>query len=33
MAATDKEVETTGFLGWIDRRFPLTSTWKAHVYE
>jgi ubiquinol-cytochrome c reductase cytochrome b subunit len=33
MAATDKEVETTGFLGWIDRRFPLTSTWKAHVSE
>ena len=33
MAATDKEVETTGFLGWIDRRFPLTSTWKTHVSE
>jgi ubiquinol-cytochrome c reductase cytochrome b subunit len=33
MAATDHEVETTGFLGWIDRRFPLTSTWKKHVSE
>src|ERR1700712_4255116 len=33
MATTDKDVETSGFLGWIDRRFPLTSTWKAHVSE
>lgn len=33
MATADKDVETTGFLGWIDRRFPLTSTWKKHVTE
>ena len=28
-----KTVETTGLLGWIDRRFPLTSLWKAHLSE
>lgn len=22
-----------GLLDWIDARFPLTSTWKAHVSE
>ena len=26
-------METTGLVGWIDRRFPLTSTWKKHVSE
>jgi ubiquinol-cytochrome c reductase cytochrome b subunit len=26
-------VEAPGLLGWIDRRFPLTATWKAHVSE
>jgi ubiquinol-cytochrome c reductase cytochrome b subunit len=31
--ATDKQVETAGLTGWIDRRFPLTSTLKAHVTE
>lgn len=31
--AGEKHVETTGLLGWIDRRFPVTSTWKAHVSE
>ena len=31
--AGDKTVETTGFLGWIDRRFPLTSAYKAHLSE
>ncbi len=31
--AGDKTVETTGLVGWIDRRFPLTSTLKAHVTE
>ena len=31
--AGDKTVETTGLLGWIDRRFPLTSTYKAHLSE
>ena len=33
MATADKEVETTGLTGWIDRRFPMTSTWKKHVSE
>ena len=31
--AGDKTVETTGLIGWIDRRFPLTSTYKAHLSE
>jgi ubiquinol-cytochrome c reductase cytochrome b subunit len=31
--ADEKPVETTGLLGWIDRRFPLTSTYKAHLSE
>jgi ubiquinol-cytochrome c reductase cytochrome b subunit len=31
--AGDKVIETTGLVGWIDRRFPLTSTLKAHVTE
>ncbi|RAS27180.1 cytochrome bc complex cytochrome b subunit [Paraburkholderia bryophila] len=31
--AIEHEVETTGLVGWIDRRFPLTSTWKKHVSE
>jgi ubiquinol-cytochrome c reductase cytochrome b subunit len=29
----DKIVETTGILGWVDKRFPLTSTLKAHITE
>ncbi len=29
----EKKVETTGLLGWIDARFPLTDTWKAHLSE
>ncbi len=29
----EKTVETTGLLGWLDRRFPVTSTWKAHLSE
>jgi ubiquinol-cytochrome c reductase cytochrome b subunit len=33
MATTDKNVDTTGVLGWVDQRFPLTSTWKAHLSE
>ena len=33
MATTEKEVETTGLTSWIDRRFPMTATWKAHVSE
>jgi len=31
--AADKKVETTGLLGWVDQRFPLTSTLKAHITE
>ncbi|HEY2019902.1 MAG TPA: cytochrome bc complex cytochrome b subunit, partial [Paraburkholderia sp.] len=31
--ASEHEVETTGLTGWIDRRFPMTSTWKKHVSE
>ncbi|MCE2679297.1 MAG: cytochrome bc complex cytochrome b subunit [Burkholderiales bacterium] len=31
--AAEKQVETTGLLGWIDQRFPLTSTYKAHLSE
>ena len=33
MATDNKEVSTTGFMGWVDQRFPLTSTWKKHVSE
>lgn len=29
--AKEKVVETTGFLGWVDRRFPLTSMWNDHL--
>jgi len=25
--------KTTGFLGWIDDRFPLTKLWKDHISE
>ena len=31
--AGEKNVETKGLLGWVDARFPLTSTWKAHLSE
>jgi ubiquinol-cytochrome c reductase cytochrome b subunit len=31
--AGDKTVETTGLMGWIDQRFPLTSTIKGHLSE
>ena len=31
--AGEKSVDTTGLLGWIDRRFPASSTLKAHVSE
>uniref|UniRef100_UPI003340A244 cytochrome b n=1 Tax=Castellaniella defragrans TaxID=75697 RepID=UPI003340A244 len=29
----EKNVETTGLLGWVDRRFPLTSMFKEHMSE
>jgi ubiquinol-cytochrome c reductase cytochrome b subunit len=25
--------QTTGFLGWIDKRFPLTKVWNEHLAE
>jgi ubiquinol-cytochrome c reductase cytochrome b subunit len=31
--AGEKTVDTTGLLGWIDKRFPLTSMVKEHVSE
>ncbi|MGI4813290.1 MAG: cytochrome b [Janthinobacterium lividum] len=31
--AAEKQIETTGLLGWVDRRFPLSSLWKAHASE
>ncbi|MBS1138031.1 MAG: cytochrome [Proteobacteria bacterium] len=31
--AAEKQVTTTGLLGWIDERFPLTATYKAHLSE
>jgi ubiquinol-cytochrome c reductase cytochrome b subunit len=31
--AAEKQVDTTGLLGWVDRRFPLSSNWKAHLSE
>src|SRR5690606_27507049 len=31
--AGEKTVETTGLLGWIDRRFPLSTLYKQHMSE
>ena len=31
--AGDKKVETTGIIGWIDTRFPLSSNIKNHLTE
>jgi len=31
--ADQKNVTTTGLLGWVDQRFPLTALWRAHVSE
>jgi ubiquinol-cytochrome c reductase cytochrome b subunit len=28
-----EEQTTTGFMGWIDKRFPVTETWKHHLSE
>lgn len=33
MAEKKLEANTAGIVGWIDRRFPLTSTVKAHLTE
>ena len=32
MAAKEKS-ELNGVLGWVDERFPLLETWKAHMSE
>ncbi|ARP93049.1 cytochrome b [Bordetella genomosp. 13] len=31
--AGEKIVETTGLLGWVDRRFPASKLWKEHLSE
>lgn len=31
--STSTQQETSGFLGWIDERFPLTKTWREHLSE
>ena len=33
MAITPNPYKTTGFLGWIDDRFPLTKLWRDHISE
>ncbi|HEX4895015.1 MAG TPA: cytochrome bc complex cytochrome b subunit [Solimonas sp.] len=33
MAIIPNPHKTTGFLGWIDDRFPLTKLWKDHLAE
>lgn len=33
MAIIPNPHKTTGFLGWIDDRFPLTKIWKDHISE
>ncbi len=33
MAIIPNPYKTTGFLGWIDDRFPLTKLWRDHVAE
>jgi ubiquinol-cytochrome c reductase cytochrome b subunit len=33
MAAVPESAGTKGFLGWIDRRFPLTALWRSQVSE
>jgi len=32
-SASEIDVQTSGFMGWIDRRLPVTSFWKAHLAE
>jgi hypothetical protein len=31
--AAEKVAQATGLLGWVDRRFPLISLYKAHLSE
>jgi ubiquinol-cytochrome c reductase cytochrome b subunit len=29
----EKQIDTTGLLGWVDQRFPATKLWKEHLSE
>ncbi|MCF6288321.1 MAG: cytochrome bc complex cytochrome b subunit [Proteobacteria bacterium] len=29
--ANTNEIKTTGFMGWIDKRLPVTQMWEAHL--
>ncbi len=29
--ASEKTVDTTGLMGWVDKRFPATTLWKDHM--
>jgi ubiquinol-cytochrome c reductase cytochrome b subunit len=31
--ATEETTSTTGLLGWIDQRFPLTKVWNEHLAQ
>jgi ubiquinol-cytochrome c reductase cytochrome b subunit len=33
MSASADETTTTGFLGWIDKRFPATKVWNEHLAQ
>jgi ubiquinol-cytochrome c reductase cytochrome b subunit len=33
MAIVPNPYKTTGFLGWVDDRFPLTKLWRDHLSE
>jgi ubiquinol-cytochrome c reductase cytochrome b subunit len=33
MAAAPESAGTPGFIGWIDKRFPLTALWRSQVSE
>jgi ubiquinol-cytochrome c reductase cytochrome b subunit len=31
--SADEETSTTGFMGWIDKRFPATKVWNEHLAQ
>ena len=33
MAAAPESAGSNGFIGWIDKRFPLTALWRSQVSE
>jgi quinol-cytochrome oxidoreductase complex cytochrome b subunit len=33
MAIVPNPYKTTGFMGWIDDRFPATKLWRDHLTE